>query len=219
MGRIEYEKKKARAHSWTHREVEDLILSLEDREYRAILGLTFLTMSRISGVCTMRKRDVSLWKFRRKNYLLLAIGVEKRGGFAKLYPLVPERGFGRIHRDVVGYLKEASKGDPDGWLWSDPGIHTYTRKLRLRSGRVKVLMETDNKLRKRVVRYTRYHLKLNPHLFRHARYSILQWSYGLSDSRLQAIGGWKNREDMKPYGRYARPEEIAIPLMNRRRIY
>ena len=215
MVRIEYEKRKAFAHSMSAEEIERRILSLDNREYRVILALTFLTMSRISEICTLRKGDVSAWEFQGKDYLLLAIGVEKRGGFAKLYPLVQEKSFRKLYLDVVGYLKETSKGDPDAWLWKDPKVFTYSRELKLQNAEVKILTETDNLLRKRIGKYSKSHIKLNPHLLRHARYAILDWIYGLTEHQLQSVGGWKREEDMRVYRRYARPEELARSLLRK----
>jgi integrase len=211
MARIEYEKKKAYIHSLEAGQINGLIASMENRPYRLITALCFLTMSRVSEICSMKGNDIRPWKFGDQGGYILLIGVEKRTGYAKAVPLVPEPAFLGLFNEIDSFFSSVPKDD--SYVFGDPGFYTYTAKVRLKSGMIKKCIERDNRLRKRVEKYLRYHYRLNPHLFRHARYSICSYYYGFNEDALQTIGGWTRKDSMQPYSRYGRPEEIAALLM------
>lgn len=216
---INYAKRIAYAHTLTPEQIEEILLAIPHERYRAVLELCFLTMSRISEVCLVRTQDIRPWKFRRRAGYLLILGTLKRQGAAKIVPLVKEPMFSRIYEDVQAYLdRYIPKGTPDKqsvWLFGDPGLRWVRRKRTIRC-RKKEVCERDNLLRKRIWRYCdKHHLILTPHLWRHARSAICQWTYRMTEQERQSLGNWKRRESMASYERFGNPYELAVALSRR----
>ena len=57
MKRLDYAKRKAWVHMLSPQEIQDKIMSIPNTEYRAVIALAFLTMSRISEICVLKKKD------------------------------------------------------------------------------------------------------------------------------------------------------------------
>ena len=211
MKRLDYAKRKAWVHMLSPQEIQDKIMSIPNTEYRAVIALAFLTMSRISEICVLKKKDVLPKQFYGSPGYAVIIGVEKRWGFAKVSPVFPEKLFPQLFKAVKPWLDRAA--DPEDWLFSDPGIYTYTRIYKKKDGQVITLTEVDNRKRKSISKYVRAYTGINPHLFRHARYNICSYVYGFTENLLQSAGAWTRAESMRDYKRYAVPEEIAFAIM------
>lgn len=212
MQRVEYAKRKAWVHMLSPAEIQSKIMSIPNVEYRAIIALTFLTMSRISEICVLKAKDVIRRNFYGKPGYAVIIGVEKRWGFAKVSPVFEERLFPELFKILRPWLSRNLQ--PNDWLFSDPGVYTYSREYKKKDGSVVLLTEVDNKKRKAVSKYVRTCIGINPHLFRHARYSICSYVYGFTENLLQSAGAWTRTESMKDYKRYAVPEEIAHAIIS-----
>lgn len=212
---MDYAKRIAYAHTLSPEEIRRTLLSISHVKYRVILELCFLTMSRISEVCLMKTQDIKPWRFKGRSGYLLVLGTLKRQGSAKIVPLIKEPLFAELYRDVQEYLNGmlSIPGTPNTWVFGDPGIK-WRKRGPTNGCRKESLREQDNLLRKRVWKYCAKHeIPLTPHLWRHARSAICQWTYHMTEQERQSLGNWKKRESMVPYERFGNPYELAAALV------
>ncbi len=181
---LDYSNRKADAEEWGPKYVRERLIALYNSKYRAICSIAYLTASRISEVCLLKKRDVRYDA--AENLFWFTIKTEKRrDGHRKRIPVNPNNneevlfalGF------VATYLSKLPENlDPDAYLFGDPGIFQTKRTFEIHKAKNQkeglpkeyaTKIYNDNRMRHRVYNFVMKKAGFNPHLLRHARLSYL----------------------------------------------
>lgn len=215
----DYEVRKRFAQSLPADEIVFRIMSIPNQKYRVIIAIAYLTSSRISEICCLKKEDISEIKLLNQQAYVVQIKVSKRGDkHIKSMPILPrELEFTLLYEEIRNWMLKHRYLRQDSYLFGDPLIFEYKRKLRTKNGPVKIIPAFDNQLRKRISRYLQIHnIDINPHLFRGARLSFLVHKRKIKNPILiQYAAGWKD-ERMRAATRYIREptaEEMAEAIM------
>lgn len=218
----DYNIRKRFAQSLPAEEIVYRIMSIPNQKYRVIIALAYLTSSRISEICCLKKEDLNSIKLFGKEAYVAQIKVSKRGDeHIKSMPILPsEPEFTLLYAEVRNWLQKYDYLTQDNYLFGDPIIYEYVRKLRMKDGTTKKITAIDNLLRKRVTKYLQERCDINPHLFRGARLSFFVHKRKIKNPILiQYAAGWKD-ERMRAATRYIREptaEEMAEAMMPQRR--
>ncbi len=214
----DYNIRKKFAQSLPAEEILYRIMAIPHQKYRVIIAMAYLTSSRISEICTLKKEDVQQVRLLNQDAYIIQIKVRKRSdNFIKAMPVLPlEPEFNLLFSEIHNWMNKHKYLQQNSYLFGDPQIYTYMRPLRMKGGNVKRIPAVDNMLRKRVTRYLCDHSDLNPHLFRGARLSFLVHKRKVRNPILiQYAAGWKD-ERMRAATRYIREptaEEMAEAIL------
>ena len=159
-----YENRTSMAETWEPEEVVERLKKVKSIKYRAILSLQYIFGSRISEICTMKRKNLF---FDIDGSLVAHIRTEKRhDGHVKVLAVNPQNSPELIPllHDVAQYLDTFRDLNKDEFLFGEPGFFTIKKH-----GKEYI----DNKLRMRVYIAAIKEAGLNPHLLRHARLSWL----------------------------------------------
>ena len=228
-----YDKRKAMAQSFTPADINKRIMSLKNVKYRVICAVAFLTASRISEVCTLKRGDVELNIYNSKPSYTFTIRVEKRREkVTKDIPITIDnplrQEFAPLVETVKNYLKAIWDFSSDSYLFGDPGYtetkRTYklTRKTYDEEGNEKEIRKKitkpfyDIKLRMAVYTYCMRNAGFNPHLLRHAMLSYLVSTPLLKEYDrvfwIRTLAGWKSIDSAASYVGQKGPKELATVL-------